>query len=123
MDDYSSTTTPKPPFLWAKISRNATGHIIGWHSLIDHSADVAAVVEALLAQPTVNARLACTAGLKTLDDTMCARLAALTFLHDIGKANRGFRARVDLSAPNVGHIDQFAWLFLGTNAEDLCDRL
>src|SRR4051794_4390142 len=29
--------------LWAKLGRNTTGAIVRWHSLVDHSADVAAV--------------------------------------------------------------------------------
>ena len=91
--------------------------------LIDHSADVAAGVEALLAQPTLNRRLARAAGLTELDETACARLAAIAFLHDIGKANRGFRARVNPRAPVVGHIDQLAWLLKDSNADDLGDRL
>lgn len=95
MINWLNPTPPTPLSLWAKICRNSDGRIIGWHSLIDHSADVAAVIEALLAQPTLNLRLARTAGLTEINDTACARLAAVAFLHDIGKANRGFRARVD----------------------------
>ncbi len=87
------------------------GRIVGWHSLVDHSADVAAVVGALLVQPTLHRRLAATAGRPDLDQATIARLAALSFLHDIGKANRGFRARVDARAELVGHIDQLAWVF------------
>jgi CRISPR-associated endonuclease/helicase Cas3 len=79
--------------------------------LVDHSADVAAVVAALLSQPTINGRLASAAGRASLDAVTCARLAALAFLHDIGKANRGFRRRIDANAPTVGHIDELAWLF------------
>ena len=116
-------TPPTPSSLWAKIYRDSDGHISGWHSLIDHSADVAAVIEALLAQPTINIRLARTAGLTELSAIICARLAALAFLHDIGKANRGFRARIDPRAPIVGHIDQLAWLFKDSNAEDLSNHL
>lgn len=119
----SDPTLPTPSSLWAKICRSSDSRITGWHSLIDHSADVAAVLEALLAQPTINLRLARTAGLTELDHTACARLAAVAFLHDIGKANRGFRARVDPGSPVVGHIDQLAWLFRGSNADDLGDRL
>jgi precorrin-6A synthase len=52
--------------------------------LIDHSADVAAVIEALLAQPTLNHRLAQAAGLAKLDGVVCARLAALAFLQNLG---------------------------------------
>ena len=92
--------------LWAKLKRDPTGRVIGWHSLVDHSADVAAVVEALLLQPTIRKRLATAAGRTDLDEGTCARLSALSFLHDIGKANRGFRARVNPQAPPIGHIDQ-----------------
>lgn len=102
---------PTTSSLWAKLERDAAGQVIRWHSLVDHSADVAAVVEALLAQPTINARLAQAAGLTALDALVCVRLTALAFLHDIGKANRGFRRRIDQTAPTVGHIDQLAWLF------------
>ena len=123
MTKCTKPTLPTPASLWAKICRNAEGRITGWHSLIDHSADVAAVIEALLAQPTLKFRLARAAGLTELDEIACARLAALAFLHDIGKANRGFRARVNLGAPIVGHIDQLAWLLRGSNADDLGDRL
>jgi CRISPR-associated endonuclease/helicase Cas3 len=84
---------------------------VDWHSLVDHSADVAAVVAALLSQPTINGRLASAAGRASLDAVTCARLAALAFLHDIGKANRGFRRRIDANAPTVGHIDELVWLF------------
>jgi CRISPR-associated endonuclease/helicase Cas3 len=97
--------------LWAKLERDDVGRIVGWHSLVDHSADVAAVVEALLVQPTLHRRLAATAGRPDLDQATIARLAALSFLHDIGKANRGFRARVDARAELVGHIEQLAWVF------------
>ena len=114
---------PTPSALWAKLERNPDGQITGWHSLIDHSADVAAVIEALLAQPTLNRRLAHAAGLIELDNVTCARLSALAFLHDIGKANRGFRARIDPSAPCIGHIDQLAWLFKPGQGQDLCDRM
>jgi hypothetical protein len=88
--------------LWAKLKRDTAGQVIGWHSLVDHSADVAAVVERLLIQPTIRKRLATAADRSDLDEVTRARLGALSFLHDIGKANRGFRARVDTQAPPVG---------------------
>ena len=93
--------------LWAKLSTDGTT----WHSLVDHSADVAAVLMALLDQPTIAARMAKLGGLPELPEGMRARLGALAFLHDFGKANRGFQARRDPTAPKVGHIDQVAWLF------------
>ena len=96
--------------LWAKLERDAEKRVTGWHSLVHHSADVAAVLLALLDQSTIMARLARLAGRDTLDLVMRERLGALAFLHDIGKANRGFRARVDPDAPPIGHIDQLAWL-------------
>lgn len=112
---------PTAASLWAKLRRDGNGQIAGWHSLVDHSADVAATLEALLGQPTIAERLAKLAGLPHLDMVTCARLSALAFLHDIGKANRGFRARIDPNAPLIGHIDQLAWLFDGD--EDVQRRL
>jgi HD domain len=41
-------TINKPHIPWAKLSRDETDAVVGWHSLIDHSADVAAVFEAIL---------------------------------------------------------------------------
>ena len=113
--------------LWAKLERDKAGTIIGWHSLVDHSADVSAVVLALLDQPTIAQRLARLAGFETLDAVTRARLGALVFFHDIGKANRGFRARADIRLDcrdfPVGHIDQLAWLLLSENAAELGDRV
>lgn len=108
--------------LWAKLKREGTT-VESWHSLVDHSADVAAVVLALLEQPTIRRRLAATAGLADIAPIIRMRLAALAFLHDIGKANRGFRARVDPAAPLVGHINELAWLFVDPAAHELRDRL
>jgi CRISPR-associated endonuclease Cas3-HD len=99
--------------LWAKLKRNPVGQVIAWHSLVDHSSDVAAVVEALLLQPTIRRRMATAGGRTELDEITLARLGALALLHDIGKANRGFRARVNQEAPPIGHIDQLAWVFFG----------
>nr|UXE45524.1 hypothetical protein Hi04_10k_c4997_00008 [uncultured bacterium] len=109
--------------LWAKLERDPTGRIIGWHSLVDHSADVAAVLAALLDQPTINQRLATAAGWQELDTVTCARLAALAFLHDIGKANRGFQRRVDPRALPVGHIDQLAWIFRSSRGRFYAEHL
>jgi len=109
--------------LWAKLDRNADQQVIGWHSLVDHSADVDAVVEALLDQPTIRQRLAQAAGQVALDPVTSARLVALAFLHDIGKANRGFRRRIDPHAPPVGHIDQLAWIFKTTWGRPYAEKL
>lgn len=106
---------------WGKLSDDRKGR----HSLVDHSADVAAVFAALLRQPTIRRRLAAAAGLSDLGPVVCARLTALVFLHDIGKANRGFQARIDLQAALVGHIDELAWVFHGEDRskEPICEAL
>jgi CRISPR-associated endonuclease/helicase Cas3 len=97
--------------MWANLKRDDSGNVTAWHSLVDHSADVAAVLLALLEQPTFAERLAILSGGDRLSPIARARLGALAFLHDIGKANRGFRARIDTRAPLVGHIDPLGWLF------------
>ena len=53
-----------------------------------------ACFEALLAQPTISQRLARAAGLDDLDHVTTARLAVFATLHDIGKVNVGFQARI-----------------------------
>ena len=64
------------------------------HLLEHHLADVGACFEALLAQPTIRQRLACSGGLDGLDDVTAARLALLAALHDIGKVNVGFQTQI-----------------------------
>lgn len=61
-------------------------------SQVAHCIDVAAVMQGLLALPTLQRRLRVLAGwdLTALD---IERLCALTFLHDIGKANWGFYSK------------------------------
>jgi len=110
MNDLQTSSRLRPGSLWAKLQFEA-GEVVSWHSLVDHSADIAAVMAALLAQPTIRRRLATAAGREDLDPVTCARLCALAFLHDIGKANRGFQARSNPDAPHVGHINELAWLF------------
>ncbi len=76
---------------WAKADRQAPERI---HLLEHHLADVGACFEALLVQPTIRHRLARTAGLDDLDAATAARLAVFAALHDIGKVNVGFQARI-----------------------------
>ena len=75
---------------WGKLKRDDQGLKI--HSLIDHMTDVAAVMNLLIRLPAVSHALRKAAG-RNLSETDCARLAVLTFLHDIGKANTGFQGR------------------------------
>jgi CRISPR-associated endonuclease/helicase Cas3 len=112
------------PPLWAKLCRNDVGDVTSWHSLVDHSADVAAVFEAIVAVPVVARRLAALAPTAEITPVQSARLAALVFLHDLGKANRGFRDRWRANAPMIGHIQPAVWLcmseeFQGQLAEAL----
>ena len=76
---------------WAKADRQVPERI---HLLEHHLADVGACFEALLAQPIIRHRLARTAGRDHLDDATAARLAVFAALHDIGKVNVGFQARI-----------------------------
>ncbi len=80
---------------WAKSDRNDHRRI---HLLEHHMADVGACFEALLAQPTIRQRLACSGGLDSLDDATAARLALFAALHDIGKVNTGFQTQIWLDA-------------------------
>ena len=79
---------------WGK-SVGATGET---HHLAHHSADVAAVLLAILAQPIWAARASAALGRQiTSGEIHC--LSALAFLHDIGKLAPGFQAK----AWPVGH--------------------
>ena len=84
---------------WAKADRQAPERI---HLLEHHLADVGACFEALLAQPIISQRLARTADLDHLDDATAARLAVFAALHDIGKVNVGFQARIWRAADLAG---------------------
>jgi HD domain len=53
----------EPDTLWGKLHRETDGKLAcEWHPLVDHAADVAAVVEALLALPLWRRRLASRTG-------------------------------------------------------------
>lgn len=102
---------PGPDDLWGKFNDNEHGGP-AWHPLTDHCMDVACTLEALLLQPTINRRLVRATGLSALDATLCARLAYLAFIHDLGKCAQGFRAKAvpDLGKP-VGHLATLKPLF------------
>jgi CRISPR-associated endonuclease/helicase Cas3 len=72
--------------------------------LIDHSADVAAVFEALLALPSIAARMERLVG-RALLQADSQRLCALVALHDAGKVNVGFQNKITRGdKPHAGHI-------------------
>jgi CRISPR-associated endonuclease/helicase Cas3 len=91
---------------WAKLRRGADGRVAAWHSLVDHTADVAACFEAVLACARPAGALAALAGRATLPPVWVSRLAVLAAMHDFGKANAGFQARWDARAPFIGHCRQ-----------------
>ena len=76
---------------WAKSDRANPQRI---HLLEHHMADVGACLEALLAQRTIRRRLARSGGRDDLDPATIARLCVFAALHDIGKVNVGFQARI-----------------------------
>ena len=77
---------------WGKLQRDEDGVPTARLGLAEHSMDVAATFEALLALPTVAARLQ-TLTRTPLDATVGSRLAVFAFLHDIGKTSVGFQSK------------------------------
>ncbi|MCB1929826.1 MAG: CRISPR-associated helicase Cas3' [Rhodocyclaceae bacterium] len=77
-------------FAFGKLER--TEAALSWHPLVDHLADVAAVFEVLCTCRGIRRALEAGAG-RALDKYDTARLAAIVFLHDLGKANAGFQAK------------------------------
>ncbi|MCA8928107.1 MAG: CRISPR-associated helicase Cas3', partial [Alphaproteobacteria bacterium] len=84
---------------------------VRWLSLADHSIDVAAVFDALLASPVQLARLERLGG-RPLSPVAIARLGFLVGLHDAGKAVHGFQARLRGEPMDCGHIGPL-WDLLG----------
>lgn len=97
----------KPTTFWAKLKRDDTGEVVEWHSLIAHSADVAACFEALLRDTILSRRLAALIGWEDLSSAHIARLSVLAAIHDSGKVNQGFQVRKKRS-PKVwtGHVSE-----------------
>jgi CRISPR-associated endonuclease/helicase Cas3 len=85
---------------WGKSDRNDPSRT---HPLLAHSADVAAVMEALLALPIYRRVFKATCGAE-LDSTTSARFAVLAGLHDMGKTTAGFQAKNLRKSRTHGHI-------------------
>ena len=85
-----------------------------FHPLAHHSMDVAAVFARMLLLPVVRDRLEAAAD-AALTESTCQRLAALAFLHDIGKLHPGFQTKGWASGhwkgPTTGHLKE-SWAFL-----------
>ena len=89
--------TSAPPYtrqFWAKAYPYRKQGPDRIHLLEHHMADVGACFEALLTQPTIRQRLACSGDMDSLDDATAARLALFAALHDIGKVNTGFQTQI-----------------------------
>lgn len=90
MHELSDPPDPEP---WGKLDRRAPDPAQAPRlSLVAHCIDVAAVTQALLSLPTWRARLE-TLAQRPLAPSDLARLCALAFLHDVGKAGAGFYAK------------------------------
>ncbi len=75
--------------------------------LVDHCLDVGAAMAVVI--DGWRGPLEAAAG-RVLSAQDLARLCALAALHDVGKANRGFQARIDPARPPVGHTAPVAAL-------------
>ncbi len=94
----------QPTDFWGKFEqRDGTPR---WHPLIDHSADVAAVCEALLRRTLLATRLAQIGNRDQLTETDIQRLCALAAFHDVGKFNLGFQNKAfpDRKPGPEGHV-------------------
>lgn len=86
--------------------------VTGWLSLIGHSADVAAVMRALLKVPVIARRLARLLVAPELSPADLDRLTALAALHDLGKINQGFQRGPFASETfRAGHVGPLVTLF------------
>lgn len=100
MDFQNEGLKPHKPNAWGKADPQG-----GFHALEAHSMDVAAVFEALCSLPVIASHLQLAAGRPLAGGDM-ARMAALVYLHDLGKLEPGFqaKARPDLACPaDVNH--------------------
>lgn len=99
----------RPPVdsFWAKLKPYGGDHVDKWHPLLDHSADVAACLEVLLARSLIRSRLARLGGLKDLNVVQVHRLCVLAAYHDLGKYNIGFQNRKLARPPfTAGHVEE-----------------
>src|SRR5687767_3209160 len=94
---------PLSPGAWAKL---LDGRVL---PLADHAADVAAVLDALLSRGWLDGLAR--AAKRAITPRERERFVALAFLHDIGKANRGFWRRQFQGSSLIGHTAQVLGLF------------
>ena len=109
---------------WGKAESDEEGNVISWHPLKDHCLDVAACLKSLLKIDVIRNRLASSAGLDDLSETICDRLVFISALHDIGKFNIGFQSKlIETGFSSAGHVNEVAQLLaersLSKNLQDL----
>lgn len=112
-----------PSNFWGKLQVK-DGHVLAWHPLADHCADVAACCEALLDVTLLRRRLARLGGFEDLDRIQVERLCFLAALHDLGKFNAGFQNKALTPSPfQCGHLKELLVLFDDDNAYAETERL
>jgi CRISPR-associated endonuclease/helicase Cas3 len=75
------------------------------HPLADHCLDVATVFRRLAVTPRIHQALQYTARSSLTSERQLTRLAAIAYLHDIGKCNWGFQAKRKAGArETAGHV-------------------
>jgi CRISPR-associated endonuclease/helicase Cas3 len=118
-----------PSDAFGKLERDAWGATSGWHPLVDHLIDVAACFERLGTCRSIRRAMESAAS-RALTGRDVSRLAALAFLHDLGKANSGFQAKRFAAGhapkewpPPAGHGIEAIHLFHEEGFRHLVDKL
>ncbi len=88
---------------WAKSVRESETDSSLFLELIDHCIDVAAVAEGLMNVATIRRRLEALAK-RRLNVIDIERTGFFIGLHDAGKVNHGFQAKLHREKPDAGHI-------------------
>lgn len=113
-----------PSAFWAKLRQTETGEVLDWHSLVDHSADVAACFEAILSRSLTRRRLARLGGREDLTPVQVSRLSVLAALHDLGKLNHGFQNKALANSPlKAGHVNEMLAAFCTDTGQMLAEAL
>lgn len=120
---------------WAKLSRNCkkdldnrcreacSCDVAGVLSLVGHSADVSAVLLALIEIPVIGRRLARLIGKTELGQETRERLAGLAAVHDIGKISQAFQHAPFAAVRGTrGHIRSFLSLVVNERCDSHADR-
>lgn len=107
---------------WAKYEDLEEGRV--WHPLIAHCGDVAAVLQRIVEKTVLRRRLATLLGWNDLEDVHVWRIAALGFLHDLGKVNQGFQSRAfQENVPRLGHVRPMIDVLETEYAQDVLKEL